>query len=81
MFRNRSLYSYREERIDISTSHDRWPHYQMKDQLLWPSREEANRNILSLSGKLLHPVAHLFIVHWKELHDQYPNSILTNTYI
>ena len=36
---------------------------------------------LSLSGKLLHPVADLFIVHWKELHEQYPNSILTNTYI
>ena len=48
---------------------------------------------LSLSGKILYsslfpfrglPVlfaADLFIVHWKELHEKYPNSILTNTYI
>jgi beta-1,4-N-acetylglucosaminyltransferase len=51
---------------------------------------------LSLSGKILYssslltpllqyvpvlPVADLFIVHWEELQDKFPNTIRTNTYI
>jgi beta-1,4-N-acetylglucosaminyltransferase len=36
---------------------------------------------LSLTGKLLYYVADLFIVHWKELRDKYPNTVLTTSFI
>jgi beta-1,4-N-acetylglucosaminyltransferase len=36
---------------------------------------------LSMTGKILYPIADLFMVHWKELHKKYPNSILTSTFI
>jgi beta-1,4-N-acetylglucosaminyltransferase len=36
---------------------------------------------LSLTGKLLYYAADLFVVHWKELHQKYPDSVLTTTFI
>lgn len=36
---------------------------------------------LSLTGKLLYNVADLFVVHWKELHEKYPDSVLTCSFI
>ena len=29
---------------------------------------------LSLSGRLLYPVAHRFVVHWPRLRDRYPRA-------
>lgn len=38
---------------------------------------------LSLTGKLLYHsgLAELFVVHWKELHEKYPGTVLTTTFI
>lgn len=37
---------------------------------------------LSLTGKLLyHNLADLFVVHWKELKEKYPNTVLTSTFV
>jgi beta-1,4-N-acetylglucosaminyltransferase len=36
---------------------------------------------LSMTGKILYPFADLFVVHWKELHEKFPNSIRTSTFI
>jgi beta-1,4-N-acetylglucosaminyltransferase len=36
---------------------------------------------LSLTGKLLYHGADIFVVHWKELHEGYPDSKLTSTFI
>ena len=36
---------------------------------------------LSLTGKLLYFVTDLFVVHWKELHEKYPDSMLTSSFI
>jgi beta-1,4-N-acetylglucosaminyltransferase len=36
---------------------------------------------LSLTGKLLYPIADLFVVHWPELHQKYPNTVLVSTFV
>jgi beta-1,4-N-acetylglucosaminyltransferase len=36
---------------------------------------------LSLTGKLLYPWADLFVVHWEELHRQYPRSKLVESFV
>jgi beta-1,4-N-acetylglucosaminyltransferase len=36
---------------------------------------------LSLTGKLLYPLADLFVVHWPELHRKYPNTVLVSTFV
>jgi beta-1,4-N-acetylglucosaminyltransferase len=36
---------------------------------------------LSLTGKLLYPLADLFVVHWPELHQKYPNTVLVSTFV
>lgn len=35
----------------------------------------ANRNTKTLSGKIIYPIADLFIVQWKELLELYPKAI------
>lgn len=36
---------------------------------------------LSLTGKILYPVTDCFIVHWESLHQKYPRSHLSNTFV
>jgi beta-1,4-N-acetylglucosaminyltransferase len=36
---------------------------------------------LSLTGKLLYPVADMFVVHWDELHSKYPRSKTISTFV
>jgi len=36
---------------------------------------------LSLTGRLLYPVADLFVVHWDELHARYPRSTTVSTFV
>ncbi|CAB9510669.1 acetylglucosamine transferase subunit ALG14 homolog [Seminavis robusta] len=36
---------------------------------------------LSLAGKLLYPIVDCFIVHWQELHQKYPKSPLSSTFV
>jgi beta-1,4-N-acetylglucosaminyltransferase len=36
---------------------------------------------LSLTGKLLYPLADLFVVHWPELHQKYPRTVLVSTFV
>uniref|UniRef100_A0A7S1Y892 UDP-N-acetylglucosamine transferase subunit ALG14 n=1 Tax=Grammatophora oceanica TaxID=210454 RepID=A0A7S1Y892_9STRA len=36
---------------------------------------------LSLTGKLLYPLADLFIVHWDELHQKFPKSCTISTFV
>lgn len=36
---------------------------------------------LSLTGKILYFMADLFCVHWKQLHEDYPNSVLSSSFI
>jgi len=36
---------------------------------------------LSLTGKLLYRTADLFVVHWKELREKYPETVLTSSFI
>lgn len=37
---------------------------------------------LSLTGKLLYPIADLFVVHWPELHQKYPaKTVLVSTFV
>lgn len=38
-------------------------------------------NTLSLTGKLLYPWADLFVVHWEELQQKYPNSKLVESFV
>lgn len=35
----------------------------------------ANRNTKTLSGKLVYPIADLFIVQWKEMKELYPKAV------
>lgn len=35
----------------------------------------ANRNTKTLSGKLVYPIANLFVVQWKEMLELYPKAI------
>lgn len=36
---------------------------------------------LSLTGKLLYPIADLFVVCWEQLHEKYPLTYLTTSFI
>eukprot|EP00543_Licmophora_paradoxa_P000606 CAMPEP_0202450056 /NCGR_PEP_ID=MMETSP1360-20130828/8711_1 /ASSEMBLY_ACC=CAM_ASM_000848 /TAXON_ID=515479 /ORGANISM="Licmophora paradoxa, Strain CCMP2313" /LENGTH=175 /DNA_ID=CAMNT_0049068181 /DNA_START=95 /DNA_END=622 /DNA_ORIENTATION=+ len=36
---------------------------------------------LSLTGKLLYPLADMFIVHWDELHEKFPRSLTISTLV
>jgi beta-1,4-N-acetylglucosaminyltransferase len=36
---------------------------------------------LSLTGKLLYPLADLFVVHWPELHQKFPRTVLVSTFV
>jgi beta-1,4-N-acetylglucosaminyltransferase len=36
---------------------------------------------LSMTGKILYPLADVFLVHWEELQQKYPNTILTHSFL
>jgi beta-1,4-N-acetylglucosaminyltransferase len=36
---------------------------------------------LSLTGKLLYPLADMFVVHWPELHQKFPRTVLVSTFV
>jgi beta-1,4-N-acetylglucosaminyltransferase len=36
---------------------------------------------LSLTGRILYPVTDVFAVHWTELRDKYPDSVLLRTFV
>jgi beta-1,4-N-acetylglucosaminyltransferase len=36
---------------------------------------------LSMTGKILYPIVDVFLVHWDELQQKYPNSILTHSFL
>ena len=36
---------------------------------------------LSLTGKIMYWIADLFVVHWEELHQKYPSSILSSQFV
>ena len=58
-------------------------HYLLSKVLLWNVKNKilfiesfCRVNSLSLSGKLIFPIADKFIVHWKELKIKHPKTIL-----
>ena len=52
-----------------------WIH-KLMDIPHFPSSES-----LSLTGKLLYPLADLFVVHWDELHKRFPRSTTVSTFV